>query len=270
MKWTNKLLFLLLLTACQAPETNERMQTASGLQYVMHRNEATNKAVIGDIIEANLRYGTRDSVIFDSQSFGKPVYIQLTNPAYPGSFEEGLAMLGAGDSATFYLHADSVFSKIFKQPLPDFVKAGSELYFTLGVLAVKNEEKELQGWLQREGLNPQTRPSGLLVVPIQAPKPNAPQAKPGDKVKVHYAGYLLDGTKFDASIDRGEPFQFVIGKGQVIPGWDEGVNGLRIGEKVKLIIPSYLAYGPRGASGTIAPYSTLVFDIELLAIVDQP
>jgi FKBP-type peptidyl-prolyl cis-trans isomerase len=270
MKSINKLLFLLLLVACQSPENSERLQTETGLQYIIHRNEAATKAAIGDIIEAHLRYGTSDSLLFDSQTFGKPVYIQLTNPAYPGSFEEGLAMLGAGDSATFYLQADSVFSKIFRQPLPAHIKAGSELYFTLGVLAVRNEEKELQAWLQREAITPQIRPSGLMVVPMQAPKAAAAKAGPGDKVKVHYAGYLLDGTKFDASTDRGEPFQFVIGKGQVIPGWDEGVNGLHVGEKVKLIVPSYLAYGPRGASNTIAPYSTLVFEVELLAIVDQP
>ena len=90
----------------------------------------------------------------------------------------------------------------------------------------------------------------------------------GKVVSVHYTGTLVDGTKFDSSVDRGTPFQFTLGAGQVIQGWDQGVLGMKVGGKRILTIPSDLAYGPAGRPGTIPPSATLIFDIELLDIKD--
>lgn len=117
---------------------------------------------------------------------------------------------------------------------------------------------------------PETQPStvttnsGLKYEVINSGAGSKPAT--GDKVKVHYTGTLLDGTKFDSSVDRGTPFVFTIGIGQVIKGWDEGVALMKVGDKFKFTIPPELAYGSRGAGSKIPPGATLVFDVELLGI----
>src|SRR5215467_12354106 len=90
--------------------------------------------------------------------------------------------------------------------------------------------------------------------------------KRGETVTVHYTGWLTDGTKFDSSLDRNEPFSFVLGAGQVIRGWDEGVATLRVGDKARLTLPPEFAYGKEGYPGAIPPNATLLFEVELLSI----
>lgn len=95
---------------------------------------------------------------------------------------------------------------------------------------------------------------------------NGAEAVTGKEVTVHYTGTLTDGKKFDSSLDRNEPFSFTIGSGQVIPGWEQGVAGMKVGGKRKLVIPPSLAYGEQSPSPDIPPNSTLVFEIELLEV----
>jgi FKBP-type peptidyl-prolyl cis-trans isomerase FkpA len=113
-----------------------------------------------------------------------------------------------------------------------------------------------------------TTASGLIIDDVTVGSGDAAIA--GKKVSVHYTGWLFDkgvkGSKFDSSKDRGDPFEFGLGQGQVIKGWDEGVQGMKVGGKRNLTIPAALGYGSRGAGGVIPPNATLLFEVELLKV----
>lgn len=111
---------------------------------------------------------------------------------------------------------------------------------------------------------PQTTADGLEYWDIKVG--TGATAEPGKTVKVQYTGWLVNGKKFDSSVDRNEPFSFVLGQGQVIKGWDEGVAGMKVGGKRQLRIPPSLGYGARGAGGVIPPNATLIFDVELVGV----
>ncbi len=131
----------------------------------------------------------------------------------------------------------------------------------------KDEAKPVQATVQsdeKQGEKVVTTQSGLQYVDMVPGSGDSPVS--GRRVTVHYTGWLTNGKKFDSSVDRNEPFTFVIGTGQVIPGWDEGVMGMKIGGKRKLIVPPQLGYGASGAGSDIPPNSTLVFEVILLDI----
>lgn len=106
-------------------------------------------------------------------------------------------------------------------------------------------------------------PSGVVVTDLVVG--NGAEAKKGQRVRVHYTGWLTNGTQFDSSVG-GEPFDFRLGAGEVIKGWDHGVAGMKVGGKRKLVIPPALGYGAQGAGDDIPPHSTLVFEVELLKV----
>ena len=142
---------------------------------------------------------------------------------------------------------------------------------TLLLAGCGKDECKVTATVEQEGMTPVTikkTDSGLQYEIINPGSGESPKAR--HSVTVHYTGWLDNngqpGTKFDSSVDRGQPFTFKIGVGQVIKGWDEGVMGMKVGEKRRLIIPATLGYGARGAGNLIPPNATLIFDVELLNV----
>jgi FKBP-type peptidyl-prolyl cis-trans isomerase FkpA len=261
-------------------------KTDSGLYYKFHhQGDDTTQAKISEYAEVEMVYGTPDSVLFDSRKLPaaqRPMKIPMIKSIYKGDIYEGISMMHVGDSATFECNADSVFKKLFRmQKLPAFVDSTQDVYFSIKLVDVKtpqqmqaeesarmvklqNEEnKAREDYLAANHITMKPTASGLIF--ISKKTGHGPHPQVGDKVSVHYTGYLLNGQKFDSSVDRGKPFEFTLGKHQVIAGWDEGIAKLRKGGKATLIIPSKLGYGARNM-GPIPPFSTLVFDVELMDI----
>ncbi|QKZ12052.1 FKBP-type peptidyl-prolyl cis-trans isomerase [Spirosoma sp. KUDC1026] len=279
---------VLIIAIAAACGKNRVQVTENGLKYQIHeQSDNERKGKVGDILTMHLTLlNNKDSVLRDTHKEGAPFQMLLQVPPFKGSYEEGLTMLSKGDSATFYVSADSLFTRAM-QPLPPGVEKGSDIGIAVKVMNIQTEDeykksqaadfekqkaidaKIVDDYVAKNGLagKGQKSPSGLFMVTTQPG--SGPTPKPGDVVLVHYTGKLLDGKVFDSSLTNpqmgGKPAQLQIGVGMVIPGWDEGVMKMHKGEKATLVIPSTLAYGPRGNQG-IAPNSVLTFDIELVDI----
>lgn len=287
---TQLILIAAILAGCGMASDRGFTETESGLKYKFHLQADGQESEIDDILRLTMVYRLKDSILFDTRMAHMPMFLELMEPVYPGDIYEGLALMSVGDSATFILDAEDFFVYTIGMPsLPPFIESGSRLYFDVLLEAIfdeegfmeeqqrlaeeemlKNEERALAeeglrlDYLAEEGIQIEALESGLYYIEQEAGTGEKAQA--GDMVAVHYEGRLLDGTVFDSSHDRGEPIEFTLGRGQVIPGWDEGISLMRTGGKARLVIPSHLAYGDRGAGQMIPPYATLVFDVELVDI----
>lgn len=275
-------LFLMLsvLTGCSnAPKGYQA--TDNGLYYRLFTNNGGENPQIGDLLELTMSCSVNDTVVI--LPLTKNI-IPMTEPSFWSDFVEGFSMMHKGDSASFIVDIDSSFVNLFgyntlppqfsstdimrfEVRLDDFYPE-SEFRFRMIENIKKNypaeTEKaasELNAYLEKNGVVAQPTSTGLYYVKTQDGTGEKPSK--GSTVKAHYTGYLLDGIVFDTSIERGEPIEFVLGVGQVIPGWDEGIAMMSKGEKAVLYIPYYLAYGDRDL-GVIPPFSNLVFEVELI------
>lgn len=282
-------LFVALFSALTVPAFGQNIpdgfeKAPSGLIYKFHRKTpGLPPARVSDIVTANMRYFIDDSLLFDSRMMGRDLMFPLMEPTFKGDFYEGVLMMSAGDSASFICRADSIFKRMFMvREMPAFVKPKSVVRFDIGMIRFQTQEafererqqamqemiaqsqKALEQYLAAKGITVKPTSSGLYY--IEQRKGTGLTPRVGQAVKVHYKGTLLDGTKFDSSYDRAQPFEFILGMGQVIKGWDEGITLMQEGGKATLILPQHLAYGERQA-GSIPPFSTLIFEVELIEIV---
>ena len=240
------------------------------------------------------RPNMEDSVLFSTYKNNTPVPFPVMKPAYKGSIEEAFMMLQPGDSAIIRMAADSFFTKTVQSPLPPFIKPGNTLTFKVKADALQTQEeamadqqkrmmeeqqKELkhaedmkpkddatiQEYIKKNNLKAEKTANGVYYI-ITKPG-TGPKAQAGQVVSVKYTGKLLDGKVFDSSEKHGgAPFEFPLGQGRVIPGWDEGVAQLNKGAVATFIIPSWQAYGGRGAGNDIPADAILLFDVELVDI----
>lgn len=279
-----------LFFACGGNSDRGFKETEGGLKYKFHEQSGGEMAQIEDVLSMQMVYRLNDSILFDTREGEVPMFLELIEPEYPGDIYEGLALMAIGDSVTFIIDAEDFFlitASMFE--LPPFVNSGDMLYFDVKLNAALDEEgfmaeqqrimeQQMQANEQRaldedglleqylldEGISVAPRESGLYFV--EKEKGSGQPVTPGSKVFVHYEGRLLDGTVFDSSYERDEPLDFEVGTGQVIPGWDEGLSLMNVGGKALLVIPSHLGYGDRGAGELIPPYSTLVFEVEVVDV----
>lgn len=280
---------LLGLASCNKSDFEGYTKSDNGLHYkFFSHDEKGVKPTEGDGVAFKyvFRLKSNDSVLVNSANVSQDgsgvTRFVMPKSSFVGSIEDALMMMSVSDSASFIVSADSFFLKTNKmQALPPFCKPNDHIQVDIKLVDVKTkkeleenqkkqeaeiakmaeaEKPKMDQYLADNKIEAKPTASGLIFIETMKGK-GKEHPKATDEVTVHYTGTLLDGTKFDSSLDRGEPTKFPLN--QVIPGWTEGIQLMTKGSKARLIIPSVLAYGPAG-SGPIPPYSTLIFDVELL------
>lgn len=236
--------------------------TESGLKYEITEKGTGEQPQTGDKVTVHYTGFLTDSAKtkFDSSiDRGQPFTFKLGNGQVIKGWDEGIALLSVGDKAILSIPSDLAYGE---RGAGSVIPPNSDLIFEVELISFETPKPIVP--FDVAGKDTITTESGLKYIIVNEGEGVNPYAS--QFVSVDYTGYLLDGTIFDSSIDRGEPIAFPVGKGQVIKGWDEGLMLLNTGAKARLIIPSELAYGEQGAVGIIPPNATLIFDVELLEI----
>jgi FKBP-type peptidyl-prolyl cis-trans isomerase len=261
--------------------------TASGIYYLEQEKGKGNKIDTGMMVSVHFTVSLLDGKqIFSTHERNEPIEFECGQRFDTKGLEEAIKMMSKGTKAKVIVPSAMGFGE---QGRGTLVPSFATLLYDVEIVDVKtkaeykkakDEEKKnkemkketakkaeaglLQKYIRDHNITVKPTATGLYY--IEKVKGTGPQATAGKKVGVHYTGTLLDGKKFDSSRDRGvQPFEFELGKGQVIKGWDEGIAMMKKGGKATLIIPSTIGYGDRDM-GNIPPYSTLVFEVELVDV----
>ncbi len=262
-------------------------KTDDGLYYKIHvKSDDTTTLKPGMVLNLKLQYSINDSVLFNTADIPQDFMLPLIEPSYPGDFYSGLAMLNPGDSATFITSADSFFLKTIKMPqLPDSTFAGKEIFFAVKLISAKTEEQMeaeyqvkmeeakaaeqtlLQSHLQSSNITVAPLPSGLYFIETQ--KGNGQKPKVGDFAKIHFKVSTIEGGQIYSTYDQGEPMMWESGKDFDTKGVTEALSLLSEGAKASIIVPSSLAFGDQGRGQMVAPYTTLLYDLEMVDILTK-
>jgi peptidylprolyl isomerase len=236
----------------------DTLATESGLKYVIWKKGDGDQPAGGDKVSVHYAGRLSTGEPFDnSYDRGQPFQFPLGQGRVIKGWDEGIAKLNVGDSATLIIPPDLGYGPTDRPNIP----GNSTLIFDVQLMDV--QKRVVPKRYDVSGKEKQTTESGLEYIKLN--ETEGLQAEDGKTVSVHYSGYLLDGTMFDSSVERGQPISFPLGQGRVIKGWDEGIALLKVGEKAQLTIPPTLGYGER-AMGPIPANSTLIFDVELVDV----
>jgi len=272
----------LLLFSCQFLYAQEWKMTEKGVKYrIIKSNPKNRKAKIGEIISFNISiHNGKDSVLMKSTSSQLNWQGKNSDKDLRTTPIDILTLANEKDSLEVWVSLDTL--RKYEGQLNPIVDVGNHLKYYLKINSIRSnleiqaekekkekaqkakEIKEIQAYLTKNKLTAKAFPSGLHIVSLSKGTGAKPQKE--QTVVVHYTGKLLSGIKFDSSLDRNRPFEFKIGMGQVIKGWDEGFAELNLGTKAILLIPSSMGYGERGAGRDIPPNAILVFEVELLEV----
>lgn len=238
--------------------TMDTIKTASGLQYVITQSNPKGQSPkTGDKVVVHYTGKLTNDTVFDSSvKRGQPFQFDLGKGRVIKGWDEGIALLKKGEKATLIIPAELGYGNRAAGSIPP----NSTLIFDVELLDII--EKVVPKPYDTKGKDTLTLPSGLKYILVEEGKGAKTEA--GKNVAVHYTGYLPDGKIFDSSVERGLPINFKLGAGQVIKGWDEGIQQLKIGSKARFIIPSNLGYGDQGYPPVIPPKATLIFDVEVV------
>ena len=242
----------------QTPILGQEITTPTGLKYIDEVLGTGNTPKIGDKVNVHYTGTLEDGTKFDSShDRNQPFEFTLGIGRVIKGWDEGVATMKEGGKRKLIIPPHLGYGE---KGAGDVIPPGSTLHFDVELIEVL--EKFVDTDFSLPGKEEVTETGLRMIIHKDG---NGKKPKVGQTVTVHYTGMLADGSQFDSSHNRGQPFKFPLGQGRVIKGWEEAITLLNVGSKAKFIIPSDLAYGPRGRPG-IPPNATLIFEIELVGI----
>lgn len=259
MKFSTLIFTFSLMLAFWSCSDNRTTITEDGLEITDTEVGKGEVAEASDFLTIHFRGSLENGDVFESTfERGEPIVVQVGTGQLPiKGWDDGMIGMREGGKRSLVIPPNLAFGD---QGIEGFIPGGENIYMDIELISIN---KPPQPWSYNEN-ELESMESGLRFYIHESGNNTKPKA--GDMITVHYSGYLEDGTMFDSSRLRDQPFEFAVGQGQVIPGWDEGLLNMSVGERRTLVIPPDLGYGERGAGAVIPPEATLIFDVELIAI----